>query len=126
MEKATSILVVEDEMIVAMSISSVLEDYGYEITGMVSSAEEAIDAAKIQPPDVALMDINLAGSLDGIEAAKVMMAECGVLIVYVTAQMDKETRERALSVGPAGFLTKPFTPEELADAVAAALTRRPA
>lgn len=69
------------------------------------------------------MDINLAGALDGIEAARLMMAECRVPLVYVTAQMDRGMRERALAIGPAGFLTKPFTAEELAQVVSDALLR---
>ncbi|NEX94784.1 response regulator [Caulobacter sp. 17J65-9] len=118
------VLVVEDEALVALTMETVLEDAGFEVADTVVSGQAAIDACDAQTPAVVLMDINLKGPMDGIEAARLVRERCGVQVVFVTGQGDAATRERAMAGGPAGYLRKPFTPEALVAAVRAALRPR--
>ncbi len=106
---ATRILLVEDERITAMYEQGLLEDAGYKVTGTVSSAEDAIRIADEQSPDLVLMDIKLAGEMDGIKAAAVIRERFGIPVVFVTAHTDKEFLDRAKISEPFGYVIKPFT-----------------
>ncbi len=106
---ATRILLVEDERITAMYEQGLLEDAGYTVTGTVSSAEDAIRIADEQSPDLVLMDIKLAGEMDGIKAAAVIRERFGIPVVFVTAHTDKEFLDRAKISEPFGYVVKPFT-----------------
>jgi CheY-like chemotaxis protein len=101
------ILIVEDEAVAAISTKLSLMDLGYEIVGIVMTGEEAVDVAGRTLPDLVLMDIILAGKMDGIEAAEQISKRFKVPVVYVTAHTDKSTLVRANSTNPAGFLEKP-------------------
>jgi len=120
MAKAT-ILVVEDERIVASAIKEVLRFMGYEVSGIVDSASEAIASVAAQAPDLVLMDIRLRGEPDGVDAALEIQERFGVPVVYVTAYADKAMKQRATLTGPCGYVVKPFSQEELRAAVEAAL-----
>jgi len=120
MAKAT-ILVVEDERIVASAIKEVLRFMGYEVSGIVDSASEAIASVAAQAPDLVLMDIRLRGESDGVDAALEIQERFGVPVVYVTAYADKAMKQRATLTGPCGYVVKPFSQEELRAAVEAAL-----
>ena len=89
------ILVVEDEGIVALDIQGKLESMGYQVPCIVSSAEEAIGAATRLHPDLVLMDIQLEGELDGINAAEKINSDLGIPVVYLTAFFDEQTLARA-------------------------------
>lgn len=102
------ILILEDEKVVARDLQGILTTFGYE-TSLASSGEEAIGVAKRDKPDVALVDIHLAGSLDGIETAQALRQQTDVGVVYLTAHGDEETLERAESTEPLGYLVKPFS-----------------
>ncbi len=102
------ILILEDERVVARDLQGILTTFGYE-TCMASSGEEAIGIAKQEKPDVALVDIHLAGSLDGIETAQALKQQTDVGVVYLTAHGDEETLERAEATEPLGYLVKPFS-----------------
>jgi DNA-binding NarL/FixJ family response regulator len=119
------ILIVEDEVLVAIANAEILEDLGYRVIGMAVSHEEAVDQAATAIPDLVLMDIRLKGAVDGIVSAGILKERHGCRVLFVTGQGDATTRERAAAVGPAGYLRKPFTPGQLADAVAAALAWAP-
>ena len=80
---------------------------GYEIS-TAASGEDAIEVARRDRPDVALVDIHLAGKLDGIETAEALRKDLDVPVVYLTAHSDEETLERAKATGPSGYLVKPF------------------
>ncbi|MBT8302108.1 MAG: response regulator, partial [Maribacter sp.] len=85
MENKVRILVVEDDMIIAAHISLQLTNLGYEITGIETRGEEAVEHANINTPDIILMDVNLRGALDGIETAKMIQQKRNVPIIYLTA-----------------------------------------
>jgi two-component system, cell cycle response regulator len=121
-----SILVVEDEAIIALAITSTLHDLGYMVSASGGSAQEALAAIEEDPPALVLMDVHLRSELDGIEAAKLIRARFDVPIVYTTSSCDDETLARATETSPHGYLVKPFTPEDLRVAVAVALSRHAA
>jgi two-component system cell cycle sensor histidine kinase/response regulator CckA len=107
------ILIVEDERIAAEDIKNSLQNLGYDVTGVVSSGEEAIKKAVEKKPDLVLMDIKLKGELDGIDTADKIRSLLNVPIVYLTAHADVKTLERAKITEPFGYIIKPFENREL-------------
>jgi len=103
-----NILIVEDDTIIGANISLQLTNLGYEVTGLVSRGEEAIVHVKENPPDILLLDINLKGSLNGIETAKLIQQFQDIPIIYLTANSDESTFEKAKETHPKAFITKPF------------------
>jgi len=118
------VLIVEDEAIVAEAMSLFLDSAGHQVVGVAKDEVSALTQAALESPDVVLMDVRLAGASDGIKTAQKMRAERPVDVVFVTAYGDPKTRARAAAVQPAGFVTKPFSSEQLLDAVTAAGSRR--
>ncbi|MBP1648872.1 MAG: multi-sensor hybrid histidine kinase [Bacteroidetes bacterium] len=108
-----SILVVEDESIVAKDIVNRLKHLGYTVTGTVASGEEAVRAATLRPPDLVMMDIMLKGNMDGIEAARRILETLDIPVVYLTAYADEKTLHRAKVTEAFGYLLKPFEEREL-------------
>jgi two-component system cell cycle sensor histidine kinase/response regulator CckA len=107
------ILVVEDESIVALDIKSGLESLGYEVVALVSNGEDAIQKAVDLQPDLVLMDIQLKGEMDGIEAAQHIQTQLDIPVIYLTAYTDQVTLKRAKITEPFGYLLKPFEEREL-------------
>lgn len=94
------ILVVEDEIIVAVNLGQKLKKLGYELVGITSSGEEAIQKAEENHPDLVLMDINIEGNLDGIETAEVLRNRFHTPVIYLTAYADESTLDRAKKPSP--------------------------
>lgn len=117
----TKIMVVEDEFIVAKDLKSHLEKLGYQITSLHSTGENAIPAARAERPDLILMDVVLAGEMDGVQAADSIRGEMGIPVVFLTAYSDQETTERAKATGPYAYLLKPFEGRELGVTIELAL-----
>lgn len=115
------LLVVEDDWFVSMDIESALMDAGYEVVGVVRSADEAVRAAIRYRPDLVLMDIRLIGSRDGVEAAAEIRKETDIPCLFVSAHDDVATKARAAPSRPAGWLMKPFLTQHLLDAVQRAI-----
>jgi PAS domain S-box-containing protein len=107
------VLIVEDEVIVALELQSHLERLGYAVLDTVTTGEEALEQAAALRPDLILMDIRLAGRLDGIEAARRIRTTQEVAVVFLTAYGDAATLERAKEASPFGYLLKPFNEREL-------------
>lgn len=107
------ILIVEDEVITAMEIQSRLENAGYTVSAIVSSAEEAIAGLSSNRPDLVLMDIRLRGNLDGIQAAEAIRRRYDIAVVYLTAYADGETLQRAEATQPYGYIFKPFEERDI-------------
>jgi diguanylate cyclase (GGDEF)-like protein/PAS domain S-box-containing protein len=120
MEK-TKILVVEDESLVAANIQSMLKSLGYDVSGVVSSGEQAIQKVAETSPHLVLMDIVLKGSIDGIKAAETIWAKFNVPVVYLTAYADEPTLQRAKLTKPFGYLLKPFEERDLQTTIEMAL-----
>jgi signal transduction histidine kinase/DNA-binding response OmpR family regulator len=106
------ILVVEDENIVAMDLRTTLTRLGYEVVDTVGTGPQAIEQAERREPDLVLMDIQLRGSMDGIEAAD-RIRHLDVPVVYLTAFSDDATLRRARETEPFGYVLKPFDDREL-------------
>ncbi len=109
------ILIVEDEGIIAMNESQIVRDLGYEVTGIAMSGEAAIQDAGRDKPDLILMDIKLAGEMDGREATMKIQKSTQIPVVFVTAYGDK-ANSLSLNTPPPegiGYVVKPFTTEEL-------------
>ncbi len=117
------ILVVEDEMIIAADISMTLEEHNYDVIGMAPRGETALEIVKENAPDMVLMDINLKGKLDGIETALLMQEIRPTPIIFLTANVDQASFERAKAVQPYAFLGKPFKATELIRAIELAISR---
>lgn len=109
----TKIVIVEDQGIVALSLERMLEELGYEVPYVAVSGEEAVEQVTKVQPDLVLMDIMLAGELDGIEAATQIQAQIDIPIIYLTAHSDETTLQRAKITGPFGYLIKPFDKRDL-------------
>lgn len=118
------ILIVEDEVIVAMHLRLILERLGYECVGQVTSGEEAVKVAASTSPDLIIMDIRLSGDMDGIEAARRILANTSTRVVYATAYADASTMRRAMdSTSPAGYVLKPFVEHALRKTLEEALAK---
>ena len=115
------VLIVEDEAVVALDVRHRLTRLGYVVAGIVDSGEDAVRKVEELDPDLALMDIMLAGPMDGVEAAAIIRERFGTPVVFLTAHSDRATLRRAGEVGPYGYLIKPFEEPELQSALEIAL-----
>jgi PAS domain S-box-containing protein len=122
-DETTSILVAEDDGIIAARLQSLLTKLGYTVTAVVASGEEALVRAAAAPPDLALLDIRLVGDMDGIQAGGQMRARWGTPLVYLTAYMDDNLLQRAKATEPYGYLVKPIQDRELRATIEIALYR---
>jgi diguanylate cyclase (GGDEF)-like protein len=118
-----SILVVEDEVIVAQDIRRTLIALGYEVSATVATGDGAFRAAEIRPPDLVLMDIRLKGPLDGVGTAARLLEKHGMPIVFLTAHSDDATLARVKGTLAYGYIIKPFTDRELRTSIEIALSR---
>jgi len=121
-----TILIVEDETIVAADLANKLRSLGYEVAGSTDSGEEAIELAQELHPDLVLMDIFLAGEMDGVEAAERIYREHDLPVVFLTAHSDHATLDRAKLSEPFGFIVKPFEKAELEPQIEMALYKHQA
>lgn len=122
MPQAT-VFIVEDESIVAEDLKATLIDLGYTIAGSARSGEEAVPAITNARPDIILMDIQLAGAMDGIETAGIVKDRVGSPVIFLTAHSDKKNIERAQAAGPYGYILKPFGDRELYSTIEIARSR---
>ena len=107
MNKSISILIVEDEFFIALNMQIELEKIGYRICDITAKGEEAIEIVRLENPDIVLMDINLAGKMDGIEAAREILSFSAASIIFITGYANEELRTRAEELNPAGYFIKP-------------------
>lgn len=115
------ILVVEDEPLIALYLEDALDALGYVCCGIAATAEEAVAAAEAQHPTLALVDIGLRGSRDGIALARELQERFRIGVIFLSGSTDPETRQRAEVAQPRGFLAKPCVEDDLAAALRAAL-----
>jgi CheY-like chemotaxis protein len=120
---AARILVVEDEAIVATAIKKELEQFGYTVSDIATSAAEAVEKAFREKSDLVLMDIHLKGGTDGIEAAREIHSLCGLPVVYLSAFADSDTVARAEEAEAFGYLLKPYEKRELQTTIELALAK---
>jgi PAS domain S-box-containing protein len=117
------ILVVEDEPIVALDLQQEVEQLGLSVVGQAESADEALIAAEENRPDLALMDVRIVGSMDGIQTARLLREAYGIPVIFLTSYSDEPTIKRAARELPYGYLTKPFQRRELKAALEVGLHR---
>ncbi|WP_056446330.1 EAL domain-containing protein [Massilia sp. Root335] len=118
-----TLLVVEDESVVAMDLDGQLHDMGYRVCGCVDNGRAAIERARSDRPDLILMDIVLKGEIDGVAAAAQIARELHIPVLFLTAYSDDQTVERAAGAWPYGYLTKPFQNRELRAGIEVALRK---
>jgi two-component system, response regulator PdtaR len=111
------LLIVEDNYLVASAMEAVLTEAGFGIAGIAGSADEALELAKAKRPTLALMDIRLNGSRDGIDAAFELLAAYGIRCIFATAHHDAPTRARAQPAHPLAWVPKPYATASLVEAV---------
>lgn len=120
------ILIVEDEKLVADDLQETLQGLGYEVSASVASGEEALAKVAETAPDLVLMDIRLAGVLDGVQTSDLIQSQFQIPIVYLTANADRTTLERVKASQPFGYILKPFNEKILATTIDIALSRHQA
>jgi len=119
----TRILIVEDEGIIARDIQRQLMDLGYGPVDMAIDGEEAVDTARQLRPELVLMDIHLAGEMDGIEAATTIRHELQIPCVFLTAYATNDVVERAKQADPSGYIIKPFDAQVLRTTIEIAINK---
>ena len=119
----TRILIVEDEGIIARDIQQQLSDLGYEPVDIAVDGEEAVACARRHRPQLVLMDIHLAGTMDGIEAATTIRRELLIPCVFLTAYATSDVVERAKQADPSGYIIKPFDTQILRTTIEIALNK---
>lgn len=117
MDDKLKILIVEDEVIIAMRFELFFSRRGYQVVNTVSTGEEAVQSAKKDNPDLILMDINLRGMMSGIEAAARINEENPIPIIFMTGYSDENLRLEADKVNPLGYFMKPIDMHEVLDAI---------
>ena len=119
-----SLLLVEDENIISMQLEKRLRTLGHDVVGCATTGAESIDMARRFTPDLILMDIVMPGELDGIDAAAIIVRECDIPIIYLTAWADDEFVDRAKLTNPYGYIVKPYHINEVKAAIDVALYKK--
>lgn len=107
------LLIVEDEAIVAEDLAIKVRQLGYEVAGITATGEKAVELARQMRPALVLMDVFLAGAMDGITAAQQIYHECNLPRLFLTAHSDESTVMRAQQAGALGYILKPFCERDL-------------
>ncbi|GAB4214967.1 MAG: hypothetical protein Fur007_12140 [Rhodoferax sp.] len=123
---APRVLIVEDEWLVARDLEQLLTDMGYRVVGKTDRGEDALEKVAHEHPQLVLMDIALAGSLDGVAAAQLIRAQYDVPVVFLTAYAADDVLERAKLTEPFGYILKPFSERDLRTTLAMALYKHQA
>ncbi len=121
MTEKIKILIVEDEALVAEDLKEMLQEFGYHVSGIADTGEMAISLAEEHHPDLVLMDINLAGEMDGITAGGAIRSQWDIPIIYVTAFATPAIIDRAKKTSPSGYIIKPFNERQIQTAIEIAL-----
>jgi DNA-binding NarL/FixJ family response regulator len=119
-----SVLIVEDEGLIALHLSELLENHGFHVLGTPYSGEASLHMIQKSRPDLVLMDIALAGPMDGIEAARRIRHQHDIPVIFLSAFSDQNRIAEAAGVSPYGFLIKPVLEDQLMEAIGRALARR--
>jgi len=117
------ILIFEDEMIIAADISIQLSRLNYDVIGIHTRAEDALKTIEQNRPDLILMDINLAGKMDGVEAANYILKTSQIPIIFVSANNDHASYQRIIATNPIAFIAKPFQKNKLEKVIDLALNQ---
>ncbi|MEM8982994.1 MAG: response regulator transcription factor [Pseudomonadota bacterium] len=117
------VLIIEDEAITAQAIAEELQKHNHEIVGIAATGADALHSARINEPDVALVDIVLKGRRDGVLVAEQLREEFDLAILFLTSATDNAVVSRAITVAPEGYLVKPVRPADVHIAIRTALAQ---
>jgi DNA-binding response OmpR family regulator len=121
-DRSPRVLIVEDELLVAWHLESLIREQSLEVCGLVPDGDGAVEQAADLDVDLVLMDVRLAGRMDGIEAARRIREQRDTPIIFITAHGDQETRAHIANMVPgAPVLAKPISAHRLRDAIALVL-----
>ncbi len=120
--KPLTILIVEDEALVAAAVTDMLDELGFDVTGVAASGLEALALVAERKPRLALIDIRLAGSVDGIELAIQLREGYGIPAIFLSGAVGPEIAVRAQAAQPLGMIQKPFRPSEMFNAIERAMS----
>jgi DNA-binding NarL/FixJ family response regulator len=112
-----SVLIIEDDLLIAGHIEVALTEAGFNVVGVATTGEEALELAAAQLPDLAVTDVRLAGDGDGVDAAIALFRGHGIRCIFASAYSDDEARQRAEPAAPLGWLQKPYSMASLTAAV---------
>ena len=112
-----TIVVVDDEVVIAMGLKERLAAMGYDVIGLAHSGDEAVEKAMNLRPDLILMDIMIPGDLDGIQVAEKVKTKLDIPVIFLTAYSEDKTIDRAKQAEPYGYIVKPFQDRELKAAI---------
>jgi DNA-binding NarL/FixJ family response regulator len=115
--KPRRILIIEDDVLVATQMEGALGEQGFDVIGIASNGEDALGLARKRSPDMAIIDIKLAGDRDGVDTAIELFRSHGVRCIFATAYADPESRRRAGPARPLGWLPKPYPVASLIELV---------
>ncbi len=107
------VLIVEDEFFIALDLQDQVEEAGHMVTGVVRDVESCRRAAREKPPDIALMDLRLADGSSGIDASRWLYEAMGVRCIFISGNLDDETRRILADVEPIAFIGKPILGHQL-------------
>lgn len=117
------VVIVEDEGITQMQLRRILRNAGLSVLASAGNGEEGVEVILRERPDLVLMDIRMPGPLDGLEAARRILAEYRVCLIILTAFSDAEYRKKVEELGPCGYVVKPVTRETLVPYLEAAFRK---
>lgn len=117
------ILLVEDDMIIAADVSMQLQQLGYEVMDILSEGEEVLPLLEQGLPDIIIMDIHLKGQIDGVQTAQMVYDKYQLPIIFLTANSDEHTFNRAKATKPYAFIAKPFKRRDLIRAIELVISR---
>ncbi|MCB0647553.1 MAG: response regulator transcription factor [Saprospiraceae bacterium] len=118
-----NIYIIEDEVIIAKDIASKITKLGYHPMGMTKSSDKAVEFLSFNTPDLILCDINIKGSMDGIDVISLIQKKKKIPFIYLTSLSDRYTLEKAKLTMPYGYIVKPFTEKDLLTSIEMALYR---
>ena len=107
------VLIVEDEVFIAEDLRMAIEDLGYDVCEVCYDSESALDAVYRFRPDMVLLDINIEGTLDGIDIARILESNYDIPYLFITALSDSLTIDRIKDLDPLAYIIKPFKEEDL-------------
>lgn len=111
--RSLRVMVVEDEVVVALSVKEALADLGHTVCGIAATEEDALSLAQRERPEVAMMDVRLGRSGDGIAVARLINARHGIRSIFLSGYADHSTMSRITETYPLGVVHKPFSTAQL-------------
>lgn len=113
-----NVLIVEDELLIALDIELALEEAGYTVVGIAITGDEAVQLARQHSPDVMVVDVRLADGSRGPDAVERIRRNLEVAVIFANGNLDPRTRAQLERLDPIALIQKPFAPNQITDAVA--------